>query len=80
MKSTVTIYEFGQIRCQFDVVGFEKAVSAALVHLQKHIEPNIVRLGKNCTIDCQYLMKDEWSCTVTSEGEEVYGLTVERAS
>lgn len=80
MKSTVTVYERAQIRTQFDVIGFEKAVSAALVYLARDMELNIIRLRQDCVVTCTYLSKNEWACTLESKGEEVYGLTVEKAS
>jgi len=79
MKTTVTVYRNGEIDRQFEVVGFKKGLAGALVFLDEELTADIVHLRKDCKVECSFLMRNEWSCTITHNGDEVFGLTVEES-
>ncbi len=76
MKSTVTVYKDGEIDRQYDVVGFQKAVSSAMIHLCRFLDTHVANEMLNAVVECRYLARAEWSCTVTYINQEVFGLNV----
>lgn len=79
MKTQVTIYNNGQIKAQYGVIGFKAAVTSAMLHLTRELEINVQHLQKDCKIECVFLSKSEWVCTIFHNDEEVFGLTVQKA-
>lgn len=80
MKAEVTIYRNGEIDQQFKVVGFQKAVSVAMKHLCLFLDAHVAEEELDAVVKCIYLAHSQWSCTVTFDDRDIFGLNVRRAS